>query len=308
MNRFKLIARHAALALACVGLTSPLALSAQSSHTANAESSQEVLNVVIMLGQSNMDGRGEVDRLPELPPGISDNLINYRNPAFQRERRQRPDVGCHSEGWVPLQPGFSLPPRTEPTSDCLSSTFGPEIGLAIELDRELPETSFGIIKFSEGGTSLRRDWDPDTRGQMYDLAIEHIEASLAELDAQGQPYRVVGIAWHQGEGDLRFTNRDGDYSALLNTFADALRSQLGQPDLPFLIGEVFDNNGGRDNLRREQTEAAQEIDHAVFVSSEGLTPIDGDNSAGGTHFDTASVIVLGRRFGSAMAQILEEES
>ena len=69
-------------------------------------------------------------------------------------------------------------------------------------------------------------------------------------------------------------------------------------DLPFVIGEVYDN-GHRDAVREGEKSASTAVSHAGFASAQGLKTSDK-----GTHFDAASQIELGRRFAQAMLPLL----
>ncbi|MEM6634164.1 MAG: sialate O-acetylesterase, partial [Bacteroidota bacterium] len=62
-------------------------------------------------------------------------------------------------------------------------------------------TEVAFIKVTKGGTSLNRDWDPQSGNGMYAHMKEYIERKLRELDDRGIPYTIEAIFWHQGEGD-----------------------------------------------------------------------------------------------------------
>lgn len=73
---------------------------------------------------------------------------------------------------------------------------------------------------------------------------------------------------------------------------------IGQPNLPFIIGEVYDN-GHRDSVLTAQRAVA------VSVANVGLAPANAlKTSDNGTHFDTASQLTLGERFAAAMLKLM----
>ena len=92
------------------------------------------------------------------------------------------------------------------------------------------------------------------------------------------------MIWHQGESDAGLP--PGEYETLLTAFIGRVRTDMNTRDLPFVIGEVYDNDK-RDNVRAGQRAAAGKVPHAAFVSAEGLKTSDK-----GTHFDAASQIEL----------------
>ena len=80
---------------------------------------------------------------------------------------------------------------------------------------------------------------------------------------------------------------------MLASFITRLRADLGMPDLPFVVGEVFDNRH-RDNVRQGQRDVTHVLPHVDFASSAGLVTRDR-----GTHFNAASQIEMGQRLAAA---------
>ena len=86
-------------------------------------------DVYLLAGQSNMDGRGQVSELtPEQRLSFDDAIIFYRN------------LLKSSDGWKPLGPGFSMPPKYK--GDLPSPMFGPELGFAQEMLSPAPTASW----------------------------------------------------------------------------------------------------------------------------------------------------------------------
>jgi len=72
-------------------------------------------------------------------------------------------------------------------------------------------------------------------------------------------------------------------------------------DLPFVIGEVFDDHK-RDVVRAGQKTAAESVSNAAFATSQGL------KTAEGIHFIAASQIELGNRFALAMIKLCKQNA
>jgi iduronate 2-sulfatase len=85
---------------------------------------------------------------------------------------------------------------------------------------------------------------------------------------------------------------------MLTQFVARIRQDMKQPDLPFVIGEVYDN-GKRDTVRAAQRATAKAVPHTAFVSAEGLKTWDH-----GTHFDAESQLTIGNRFADAMTKLI----
>lgn len=249
-------------------------------------------DVYILSGQSNMDGRGKSSELTgELAKFAKPHdhvRINYSNSTLRGPYT--------SGGWKPLEPGYSVPPGAKDAPDkkytLPGRTFGPEIGFAHALAADQPDTQIAIIKFSEGGTNLRSNWDPDNADGIYPQFLAHVRSSLKSLTDAGDTFTLKAMVWHQGESDASLP--PGEYEKLLAAFIARVRADLNTPNLLFVVGEVFDN-GKRDNVRAGQLAVSKSVPNVRFVPASNLTTSDN-----GTHFDTKSTIALGQRFANAL--------
>jgi iduronate 2-sulfatase len=249
--------------------------------------------VFLVAGQSNCDGRGKASELTgplaKWAKPQSDVLIAYscsklRGPALT------------SGGFKPLRPGWSVAPGKKRPTKLPSGTFGPEVSFGRATADRLTGKKVALVKFAEGGTSLARDWNPDVKGRLYPAFLAFVKKSLKQLTDAGHTYAIRGMIWHQGESDAKLTA--GEYQTRLTAFVARVRADLGAPGLPFGVGEVYDN-GKRDTVRAAQKAVAAKVPGVFFVPADGLTTFDG-----GTHFDAASQIELGRRFAAGMAKAL----
>jgi iduronate 2-sulfatase len=187
------------------------------------------------------------------------------------------------------------PGKNRPTK-LPGDTFGPEVSFGRGMADHLKGKKVALVKFAEGGTSLAKDWNPEVKDRMYPAFLEFTRKSLKELKDKGHTYALRGMIWHQGESDAALSA--DEHRKLLAAFIGRVRADLGAPDLPFGIGEVFDN-GKRDSVRVAQKATAEKVKGVFFVSADGLKTFDG-----GTHFDTVSQIELGERFAAGMKRAL----
>lgn len=248
--------------------------------------------IFVLAGQSNMDGRADVAKL-------TGDLASYKTPQpnilihFTAGGLRRPLTV--SDGFQPLQPGFSGTPGTRP-GGIPSNNFGPEVSFGPAIAAAMPSKHILLVKCSEGGTSLKNDWSPNERGKLYDRLISWIQETEKMIRERGDTFEIRGILWHQGESD----SGQPEYAALLAEFITRLRSDLGVNNLPFLIGQAYDDGSrGRATLTAAQKATAQTVAHTAFVESDGLATFDN-----GTHFDATSQIELGKRFAREMIKLL----
>ena len=250
--------------------------------------SADEYDVYLLAGQSNMDGRGLVTNLSadEKSP-VENTIIFYRN-----DKRS-------SDGWKTLTPGFSIPPKYK--GGFPSPTFGPEIGFSHSMLKKNPGRKLALIKGSKGGTSLRADWKPgskgmpESQGPQYRDFVETIRMATKQLRDRGDTYTIRGLLWHQGESDSK--SRTEVYGRRLKELIRRIREDVGVPALPIVVGEVFDN-GKRDRVRTAIREVAQASATVGLVSSTGTATSDP-----GTHFDAKSQLLLGERYAEAMSKL-----
>lgn len=252
--------------------------------------SAEKYHLYLLAGQSNMDGRGQSSDLSDAQRVPSRQaIIYYRNPPYT------------SDGWQPLAPGFSIPPKFK--GKLPSPTFGPEIGFISRLSEAQPTRKFALIKGSKGGTSLRADWkpglkdQPKTQGPRYRDFLKTIALAQAALKKGGHTATLRGLIWHQGESDSKAKVQL--HQERLSNFIARIREDLGTPQLPIVLGQVYDN-GKRDKVRAAILKTSQSAPHCGFASAKNLTTWDP-----GTHFDAASQLTLGHRFAEAILNLAD---
>ena len=225
-------------------------------------------HLYLLVGQSNMAGRGKVDSTSK----IIDSAI----------------LTLDSNGaW-----GYAVDPIH---FDKSSAGVGPGISFAhTMLSKETaPNIRIGLIPCAVGGTSIDRwfagEQDPVTKAFPYDDAIRRTKIAM-------KSGVLIGILWHQGEAD-NSQARAAEYQDKLVNLVRNFRSDLSG-DFPFVVGEI-----GYFKPHRPINGILNQIPHYIpnsaVVSAEGLR--DGGD---GTHFDTPSARLLGKRFGKAMGRLI----
>jgi sialate O-acetylesterase len=93
------------------------------------------------------------------------------------------------------------------------------------------DVNIGLIPCAHGGTGMVQ-WDPALKTEggasLYGSMLHRVALTGG---------KVKGILWYQGENECSDYYADR-YEAALLGFIDALRRDLGQPDLPFLYVQV----------------------------------------------------------------------
>ena len=273
---------------------------------------QQTIDVYIVAGQSNADGRGDVSDLSaaQMASLENDTIISYLNPGSERERAvptSNPnDLDVGTNGFTPLViGGFSVDGTS---ARQLTPTFGPELSFGATIAEATGSNNqIAIIKVSRGGTNLRNDWragasvdtGPDEPvGFLYRALLEYVAASLAELEADGSTAIVRGFVWHQGESDSNFVST---YTDNFIALVEGVRAEFGA-DIPFVLGELSRTRSNSVNFNNNLPNLAASAPGISFVSSEGLTTPASDT----THFDAEGQIELGQRYAAEFGTLAPE--
>jgi hypothetical protein len=215
------------------------------------------LQLFLLIGQSNMAGRGIVeaqDRV-ELP------RIFMLNKALE---------------WVPA---------VDPLHFDKPTVAGVGVGRSFAklLVAEDPSASIGLIPCAFGGTSLDQ-WKRG--GELYKSVVERTRQAL-------KAGRLRGILWHQGESDSGKEETAKSYGARFAELMRNMREDLNAPDVPVVVGQLgeFHSSGFSAVVNEQLALVSLSVPHAAFVSSAGLVH-KGDQ----VHFDAASQREYGRRY------------
>ncbi|QTN32605.1 amidohydrolase family protein [Akkermansiaceae bacterium] len=219
----------------------------------------EDLHIYLLIGQSNMAGRAEI-------PEDAEDIIGR----------------CYllnGEGtWEPASNPLNR--HSSVRKDLAMQKLGPGYSFAREMLAKDKDARIGLIVNARGGTKID-EWLG--KSELYWGARKRTKAALKDGT-------LKGILWHQGESDMKAPEA---YLVKLQTLAGNLRADFGDPNLPFIAGQIH-----KGDAINEQIAKLPEATHATAVaSSEGLTTTDG------THFDTESQLLLGKRYAEQMLRV-----
>jgi hypothetical protein len=220
----------------------------------------------LMIGQSNMAGRGFIHKVP---PIYNERIQMLRNGRWQ--------IMTEPINYDRPVSGISL-----------ASSF------ADAWCRQNQVDTIGLIPCAEGGSTLD-DWAAD------EVLFRH---AITEAKFAMQSSDLTGILWHQGESDSANGNYKVFYKKLL-LIIEALRKELNCPDIPIIIGGLGDFLGkegfGRscteyNFINQELQKFAFEQDNCYFVTASGLT-----SNPDGIHIDAISQRKFGLRYFEAFS-------
>ena len=219
----------------------------------------------LMIGQSNMAGRGEIS---EVPPIDNYRCYMFRMGRFQRMREplnvDRAVFGTGTVSGISLGASFA---------DCFSRFYSARVGM---------------IPCADGGTPLE-SWLPGT--VLYDHAV-----FMAKLAMRSSSFS--GILWHHGESDCTDDESVRTYKPRFINMITSMRRDLNAQNLPLIIGELSENLGGDYDFGKRPTELnkifreiAEELPYCAVVSAKGLS-LKSDF----LHFNSQSLREFGKRY------------
>lgn len=156
----------------------------------------------------------------------------------------------------------------------------------------------GLIPCADGGTKVKQ-WLPG------EILFDHAVA-MAGLAMRTSALKA--ILWHQGESDCDSDESVDLYKERIITMITALRKELGNEELPFIIGELSHNylderwrfSNRPEKINKIFYELEKELPNIKVVSSEGL-----NMKKDGIHFDSASLRIFGKRYFEKYMEIEE---
>lgn len=228
-------------------------------------------HIYLLIGQSNMAGRGKVDSISK--------LSRPRILMFDSTRK--------------------FVPATDPLHfDKKVAGVGPGLSFADHMVPAGGRIKIGLVPAAVGGTSIKSwvpgGFDSATKTHPYDEAMVRIKAALR--------YGVLkGILWHQGEANSGGFAQSPTYITQLQALVARLRSELNAPDVPFVMGELGYFRPKFRNFNAMLQQVPDSIRNITVVSAQGLGH-KGDT----THFDTQAARELGKRFAVGMKQLQQK--
>ena len=225
----------------------------------------ERINSFLMIGQSNMAGRGV---LSDVTPIDNEKCFMLRTGIFIKMTEPvNIDAPIFGEEWF--------------------CGVSPAASFADELSR-YTDKKIGIIPCAVGGTKIK-EWMPGEI--LFCNAVMNAKLAMRTSD-------LKGIIWHQGESDCTDDESINLYRQRFLTVMCALRKELGNECLPIIIGEISENISEQwkfedrpEKLNKILNEIANELPFCRIVSSDGLKLKED-----GIHFDSASCRIFGKRY------------
>jgi hypothetical protein len=245
----------------------PLSVGAQEpGKSPNASGAEPDFHLYLLIGQSNMAGRGNVD---------DESKTAHPRVLMLNKAKE----------WVPA---------TDPMHfDKPAAAVGPGLAFGKLMAEQNPKVRIGLIPCAVGGSAIRA-WMPGaedkaTKTHPYDDMLERAKAALKTGE-------LKGILWHQGESDLK----NPGYGKDLTELVERLRKDLAAPNVPFIASELSPLNPKTADAVAEFNKIVHGLNFPgyAWISGEGL-----EDRGDKLHYNTASARTLGKRYAEKMNAI-----
>lgn len=262
---------------------------------------QEIADVYILSGQSNMAGSGRKAQLPS----------HWKQPVSN----VRYWTGKEFVTFDPEKLHLNGPDR-----------FGPEVGFIHTLGSLHPDQTFYIVKFALSGQPLHAGFnggkwmgeepgpnratfypgqsaDDPNIGKHYQRLHEQFSAALSALTEAGKTPQLRGVAWMQGEADAKQEVSAKTYDQSIALLKRRIEEDCESTPVPFVMGEVLPHDPAlerfthRHEIRQSQQDADMRSGSARAITGVWNVPTDGIPLLADTvHYDTKGQLMLGTSF------------
>ncbi len=226
---------------------------------------KEKFHLYLLVGQSNMAGRGKVEAQDKKP-----------HPRVLMLTKQNK--------WVPAVDPLHFDKSVAGTG--LGKTFG------IRVAESSSDVMVGLIPCAAGGSPIST-WEPggyhgQTKSHPWDDAVKRAKWAMKEGV-------LKGILWHQGESDSR-TGPAEVYEKKLHDLISRFRKELNAPEVPFMAGQMGQFAERPWSDAKKLVDAAHrtlpdKVKNTAFIPSDGLGH-KGDK----VHFSAPAFRELGERY------------
>lgn len=272
-------------------------VTSSSSSSVNLLGDPNVVDIVVLAGQSNMEGHTWINKLLQNTPS---SMHDYYLNGFENTQ-----IMYHCNGGANKNEEFE-PVKVGMGFD--NTRFGPEVGIAQKLHEDGRVRPLYIVKYALGATNLYNDWSSPSKGSsnsLYYKMMYYLYEQIAFFEAQDLEVRIKGLFWMQGEADSCQDGPTEDYYDNLSLFVEDFRAEFeelyGDPErgIAFVDAGISDcdtwkNYEAVNAAKKEFAESDPTKNYYFDTMEEGLTyRLDNQDYF---HFDALSEIKLGELF------------
>ena len=244
----------------------------------------------VLAGQSNMEGVGNL--IDVTPPHPKVMLLGMDGKWGQAEE----PLHWLIDSPDPVHSGDPKNRAERAAQVHKSRTKGAGLGLPFAVAMvESTGVPVGLVACAHGGTSMEQ-WNPAKKEQggasLYGSMLRQVKLAGG---------KVKGVLWYQGESDAN-ANASKVFAKVFSDFIAAVRSDFGQPELPFYYVQIGRFVRGGDPKDWNAVQDAQRVIPERVANTAVISVIDLELDDG-IHVGTQGL----KRAGQRLARIAERE-
>lgn len=241
---------------------------------ANARPEDQEYDVYLLIGQSNMAGRGTMH--------ASDTTHSIEGVYLLS------DAGEVLEARNPLNRYSSI------RKDISMQQIGPGTGFSEQMYKKTGRKVLLVVN-ARGGSKIE-EWLPGT--VYFNEAVRRCRQAMEYGE-------LKGILWHQGCSNAR-TDRQ-EYMEMLSSLTEALREDLcPQKTVPFIAGEIAYWVEGAESFNKMIHSISDRIPDSSYISVRGCGPLKPESlktDRPDPHFSREAQLKIGKRYARKMLQM-----
>ncbi|MCG9793709.1 sialate O-acetylesterase [Flavobacterium algicola] len=270
--------------------------------------SDKIVQIVLLAGQSNMAGAGNYTALGQ---SVKDRVAKVQDRVL-----------VSNSGRKPMPLSFYLA-KGHKERYGFEEAFGPELMVGVTLAEKNPNTHYLLIKTAQGGTALYGAWNPEwtaekaieveTEGfkrelKLYSNFVNDIKENLKNLEAQDKKYKIIGMAWMQGENDAAKEVSALSYEGNLVKLITGIRTEFHVNEMPFVLGQINSHYGrfpaGPETVRTAQVQITKVLKNVAVIKTTADEPYDDfPKHSDKVHYNVLGQYRLGTAFGEKLLQM-----
>ncbi|XP_009791528.1 probable carbohydrate esterase At4g34215 [Nicotiana sylvestris] len=225
-------------------------------------------DIFILSGQSNMSGRGGVDKHNHWDGIVPPECCSDPAKIFRLSAHLNWEMACE-----PLHRDID----TKKTCG-----IGPGMSFANAIKDKIG--AIGLVPCAVGGTALK-EWGKGTH--LYENMINRARAAMH------QGGKIKALLWYQGESDTLYKHRVETYKANMEKLIHNVRADLYMPFLP-IIQVAIASGEGKYTEKIRQAQKRIDLPNVVCIDAMGLQ-LKEDN----LHLTSEAQVKLGQMFADA---------
>ncbi len=234
-----------------------------------AKTAKNEYDVYLLIGQSNMAGRGEM---------IASDTLDIIEGVWLLNEKGEPEKAV-----APLNKYSSIRKNIQ------LQQIGPGNAFGKTLYSKTGKKILLVVN-ARGGSNIKA-WLPGAEEKYLNEAIRRTK----EATKYGT---LKGILWHQGESNSRAPQ---SYMQQLKLVVSELRGQLDANDVPFVAGEIAPWHHNSDKFNPVIHSIKQHIVNSDWVSSKGCGMLKNEDDP---HFSREGQIILGERYAQKIYELV----